>query len=205
MEDVSPRRSGSFWFWLAAAGLASLVLAASLLGPGSGPHAVPGASPAVGKSLLEFRLQPLLGADAELGLDDLKGRVSVVNFWGTWCPPCRIEFPHLVELRHKLKDRPDFQLLPVSCGGGRDDNLAALREETEAFLRQQGFELPIYADRDAWTRMAFDELLGYQGLGYPATLVLDRGGKIRGVWVGYREGDERDVETLVTTLLGGDA
>jgi hypothetical protein len=112
--------------------------------------------------------------------------------------------PHLVELRQKLKDLPDFQLLLVSCGGGRDDNLAALREETEAFLREQGFELPIYADRDAWTRMAFDELLGYQGLGYPATLVLDREGKIRGVWVGYREGDERDVETLVTTLLGGD-
>lgn len=198
LQESPPRRSASFWFWLAAATLAAAFAAIALFKPAG----TIGNSAANGKSLAALDLQPLSGAAAALGPKELEGRVSLVNFWGTWCPPCRLEFPHVVQLAEKFRSRREFQLLAVSCPADRDGKLAELREDTESFLRQNGFELPIYADPQAQTRLALQELIGASSFSYPTTVVLDREGIIRGMWVGYRPGDERDVEALVEKVLG---
>lgn len=198
MREFGDRHSGAFWFWLLAALLAASVVVITLLQPG-GPG---GHFSMSGKSLATIDLTPLHGEAAPIGPKELQGRVSVLNFWGTWCPPCRAEFPHMVKLREQFQGRPEFQLLPVSCGMGLDNDLAELREETEYFLDEQGAELPIYADPNAQTRIAVQDLLDASSFSYPTTLVLDAQAKIRGVWVGFRPGDQHEVETLVVKLLG---
>lgn len=197
MTNDASRRSGGFWFWLVMAALAVALLASSLLRP---PVASQNAL-ALGKAPARLELEPLTGDGPAIGLPELQGRVTVLNFWGTWCPPCLEEFPHVAALRIRFRRDRRFQLLAVSCPAGDDSDLSALREETAAFLRKHEFELPTYADPLEITRVAVQNLLGMTYFAYPTTLVLDETGIVRGAWTGYQAGDEREVEALVAKLL----
>ena len=57
-------------------------------------------------------------ADRKISLRDLRGKIVVLNFWATWCPPCVEEMPSLLRLQAKLKDDPRFVLLAVSTDEG---------------------------------------------------------------------------------------
>ena len=198
-EEPQPAGGGSRMFhWLLLAAVAAVFIYAFLRPAGRNEHAG-----AIGATLERVHLAPLTGGGDPVELQNLQDRVTVINFWGTWCPPCRAEFPHVVALNSRFREREPFQLFAVSCGASHDSDLAELSEETTAFLRQQEFELPTYADPDAVTRLAVQEILGGTTFSYPTTLVLDKSGVIRGVWVGYMPGEERDVEALVEKLLAG--
>lgn len=198
-EEPQPTGGGGRMFhWLLLAAVAAVFIYAFLRPAGQNEHAG-----AIGATLGRLQLAPLTGGGESVELQSLQGRVTVINFWGTWCPPCRAEFPHVVALNNRFREREPFQLFAVSCGASRDTDLAELTEETTAFLRQQEFELPTYADPEAITRMAVQEILGGTSFSYPTTLVLDQTGVIRGVWVGYAPGEERDIEALVEELLAG--
>ncbi|HWA98920.1 MAG TPA: TlpA disulfide reductase family protein [Pirellulales bacterium] len=150
--------------------------------------------------LPSLELDPLTGASEPVTLADLKGKVALVNFWGTWCPPCRDEFPHIVELDRHYRARSGFRLLAVSSDGGSDNDVEALRETTSEFLKQHdATDLPTYVDRGGRTRAAISAAIGFRG--YPTTLVLDRTGTIRGSWVGYHPGTETAMAALVDRLL----
>jgi thiol-disulfide isomerase/thioredoxin len=152
--------------------------------------------PGVGSPVPAMRFAPLVGADKEVSTSSLRGNVAVINFWGTWCPPCRREFPHLVALGKKLASEPRFRLVAVSCGSNVESEL---RQETADFLQRQQAELPVYWDPDNQARAEVDRTIGFDG--YPTTLVVDAKGVIRGVIVGYTPGDETVLEHLVRTLL----
>ena len=154
---------------------------------------------AVGRRLPDLRLQPLTGTDQPVALEDLAGQVAVVNFWGTWCPPCRMELPHIARLQETFGDRPDFRLLAVSCGPGGEEDLEELRANTAATLRQSGIEMPTYADPGFVTRRAFDAVDEFSV--YPTTFVMDRQGVIRGVWVKFDRRMPPAIEQLVARLL----
>jgi thiol-disulfide isomerase/thioredoxin len=156
--------------------------------------------PAVGKRLPSLDLKPLTGDGKPVALGDLESRVTLIDFWGTWCPPCRDEFPHIAALATQFRNRPDFQVLAVSCGGGEED-FAQIEEQTKAFLESYKIDLPTYKDPGGYSRRAIDLVAGFQG--YPTTLVLDRNGIIRGLWFGYRAGYEQQIEKLVAELLAG--
>ncbi len=126
-----------------------------------------------------------LAEDGEgVTLDDLKGKVVLINFWGTWCPECVKEFPELVALEKKYRGRKDFRLLAVSCGAGYDkeNELSGIRIQTQAFIDQRGVDMPIYLDPDFQTRSVVEKTVGWQG--YPTTLLLDRNHRIQKAWVG---------------------
>ena len=133
---------------------------------------------------------------------DLDGKVVLINFWGTWCPPCRAEFPHIVALYSKLRNEADFKLLAVSCNPGAPDdvNENELRETTQAFLDNRETDMPAYADLDGSARLHFQKVTA-RSMGYPTTIALDRTGTIRGMWEGYRPGTERDIVALIEQLL----
>ena len=155
----------------------------------------------VGKTLRELKLQPLIGRGEPVSLDDLRGKVVLINFWGTWCPPCRQEFPELVKLVQQHARDADFRFLSVSCPAGLNVDVAVLRKDTLAFLQQAGVELSVYVDPDSSTQRAITMQRMADGFGYPTTLILDRQGGVRGFWEGYDPQYIDQMESLVQQLL----
>lgn len=155
--------------------------------------------PAVGHSLSLLELDPLTGGGDALTLSDISGKVVLLNFWGTWCPPCRQEIPHIDALHREYGQRDDFLLLAVSCSGQQREDLDSLRKETSSFLEQRGLTLPTYADTNSATREAYDSIGGFRG--YPTTVLIDREGVVRMVWTGYYPGVEEQMAEGIRTLL----
>jgi thiol-disulfide isomerase/thioredoxin len=156
----------------------------------------------VGQRLPELRVIALDDASKSIAMEDLNGRVVLVNLWGTWCPPCRVELPHIVELAKKYRDRPDFQLLAITCGQRIPEKIDPLREQTQGFLRQTGLDLPTYLDPDAVTRRAIIALTGrLGGLSLPMTFLIDRQGVIRNVWTGFHPSYSEEIDQSIAQLL----
>ena len=152
---------------------------------------------AIGKKMPALDLVPLTGPGQPVTLDQLEGKVVMVNFWATWCGPCMIELPHIDDLYKHFATRDDFLLLAVSCD---DENIAALRHKIRALFEQENLVLPTYADPQGITREAFHKVDNWQGA-IPMTFVLDRSGIIRKVWPGYYPGQEKDMKATVEQLL----
>lgn len=207
MQDQShmPRTTNVPWLWMIlAVAVGILTLRLTLLPPVRSQLGVQ--HPGVGKKMPELWLQPLTFAGDAISLEDLKGQVVVLNFWGTWCPPCQLELPHVAELARHYANDERCRVLAVSCGpqtGDPESLLPDLQLETTATLEAARLKLRTYADPDMRTRMALHESIGFES--YPTTLVFDGDGIIRGVWDGYAPGDEKDIAELVESLLDNDA
>jgi cytochrome c biogenesis protein CcmG, thiol:disulfide interchange protein DsbE len=155
----------------------------------------------VGEQLLHLKLLPLTGSASPVSASDLKNHVTLLNFWGTWCPPCRVELPHIAELRKRFAGHAEFNLLAVSCPSfDQREDRQSLQEETEALMKQLGLDLPTYFDPEGTTQAAVDQSINFEG--FPTTLLLDQRGTIRAVWSGYRPGMETEVERYVAKVLG---
>ena len=201
-ELGGPDRSPRWRWWIAP--LAFLLAAGLLFALRASPD--PARNKVIGNRLPETSLQGLTGSDRTIRSEDLAGSVVLLNFWATWCGPCRIELPHLVKLQKKLSSREDFQFLAVSVGPAESaDELAALRRETLNFLGGLDMDIPTYADPGYATLGGFGELTQrlepFMGQGLPTTVVLDREGIIRGTWIGYAPGVEVQMEEMVGQLL----
>lgn len=151
----------------------------------------------------ELDLRGLVGTEQVLTNQEIKNRVLVLHFWGTWCPPCRMEYPEFAELYSQFRDDPDVVIASVSCSGGPiEENLEQLQTETQGFHQQLGVELPVYADPVAYTRSWVAAILP-GGLGYPTTLLIDRQGMIQDAAVGYRAGEMKRLAGRIESLKKG--
>jgi cytochrome c biogenesis protein CcmG, thiol:disulfide interchange protein DsbE len=158
--------------------------------------------PAVGRTVGNLSLTSL--ADPARRPPTFVGRVTLLNFWGTWCPPCRRELPGLVRLADRLRSEPAFQLVAVSCGGRAPENMAALTESTDAFLKEavspsQRSAIEPWADPEGRTRMIFSTSFGFEA--FPTTYLVGPDAKVRQVWVGYRSRDEADIARAIVAAL----
>ncbi|MCE9544166.1 MAG: TlpA family protein disulfide reductase [Planctomycetia bacterium] len=199
-RPAQPKRSLAFWFVLAAV-VAAIYVYREWAGPSLKDQG--SNSPVIGQPLLVLDLQGLTGGAKDVSLADLKGKVTLVNFWGVWCPPCRQELPHIAALQRAFAARDDFRLLAVSCASPYEQlSLEELREGTDEFLTEQKLQLPTYADLKGVSRTSVGMVLGTQSLpGYPTTVLLDGQGTIRGVWVGYASGYEKDMKRVIVETL----
>lgn len=136
----------------------------------------PAANPAavVGALAPDFTLQTVDGD--RLRLSDLRGKVVAVNFWATWCAPCRLEMP---DLQSRADQFPD-QLAVVGV------NFAETAEEVAAFRDQVGVHFPLLLDPEA------DVQRLYRVLGYPTTFFLDQAGIIQFQHIGLMSGGQLD-------------
>ena len=196
-----PSTAGSRGLWfilslLGVLGLAAVVLILNTLTPVSQPES----HAAVGSRLAALDLKPLTGEATPVTLDDLKGKVVLVDFWGTWCPPCRVELPHLAQVAGKFATQPNFRFLPISCGQGRVEDPEELRSRTEETLQQLDLGVATYWDPAYTTRRAFDKVGRLEG--FPTTFLMDRQGVIRHVWVGHSSQLSEQVESGIRELLG---
>ena len=116
-----------------------------------------------GESAPDFTLTGLSGE--KVRLSDFRGKVILLNFWASWCPPCREEIPALVSLEKAMAGK-DFRMLAVAIDkGGRD----AIVE----FLKREGVTLPVLLDPDG----SVGKTYGITGV--PETFVIDKKGTIR--------------------------
>jgi len=162
--------------------------------------------PAVGHPLRLVELTGLTGTDEVVTRDDLIGRVVLINFWATWCGPCREELPHIAELEKKYRGLPDVKILAVSVGPADSQReREQLTNATAELLSQAKLDLPTYADPGDLTRQTLEATGAAAGRtgtsGVPTTAVLDRSGIVRGVWVGYVPGAEQQMQRLILQLI----
>jgi len=119
---------------------------------------------------------PRLGG-GRVGLDSLKGKVVIVNFWATWCEPCREEMPSLEKLYRKMEGKP-FELLAVSVDDRKDDVSETAREMNLSF--------PILLDPGGSIARTWGTVM------FPETYIIGPDGVIRDKILGGRDwtGDE---------------
>ena len=147
------------------------------------PKPAPAAVSASGKrQTLDFRLPDLAGSRWQLS--DRRGKVVVVNFWATWCPPCRQETPGLVRLYRDYRAR-GVEVVGITM----DDDP---RKAVPPFLREYGIPYPVLVpDSSFGLANDIDSL--------PTTLLIDRQGRVAKVFVGAV--GESDVADELDLLL----
>lgn len=152
-------------------------------------------NPLQGKMAPNFTLKDTQGKD--VSLSDFKGKAVVVDFWATWCAPCKIEIPWLAQFNTKYAGQ-GLVILGVSEDNLDMDNKAALEKEKKDIAVkavQLGINYPVLID-DANVSTPYG---GVEGL--PTTFFIDRGGKIVASTVGLAPRDE--IEADIQKALGG--
>ncbi len=153
----------------------------------------------IGRDLPQLDLKPLTEGTPAVSREQLLGKITVLHFWGTWCPPCKEEFPEFVKLADRFADNPDVAIVSVSSSGGPEYDLDALRDKTVEFMAAYGASMPTYSDPAAMTRQQIALILPNGSMGYPTTLLVDRDGKIFKLLNGYYPGD---MEKLIPAIEG---
>jgi len=140
-----------------------------------------GAAPALALQDLEGRAHRL---------EDYRGKVVLVNFWATWCEPCRAEMPAMNQLRASLAGQP-FAVLAV--------NLGEPESRIRRFLEQMPLDFAVLLDRDTSTGKAWRARV------LPVSYVLDARGRIRYRALGEVDWMRDDVRKVIAALLPREA
>jgi peroxiredoxin len=123
-----------------------------------------------------------------VNLSDYKGKVVLLNFWASWCFPCREEMPSMQELYQIFKDR-DFEILAV--------NLDKFGEEKVfSFVSNYGLTFPILLDKELKTA------LSYEVRNIPTTYVIDKNGIIKEKIIGGVRWTQPEFVNKIETLMG---
>jgi cytochrome c biogenesis protein CcmG/thiol:disulfide interchange protein DsbE len=125
-------------------------------------------------------------------LSELRGKVVVLNFWATWCPPCKEEAPSLNHLHSYIQSRNGLVL-----GVAADDDATAFAK----FVRDEGLTFPTY--RDPSTKDQHSPIAESYGTSViPETYIIDRHGKIARKFVGPQQFDSPQMLAYLDALLG---
>jgi len=148
------------------------------------PAAVSDSKAAEGAAAPDFTVKDLEGKDVTLS--SLKGSVVLVNFWATWCPPCKEEIPSMIKLNKAMSGKA-FRMLAISIDEGG-------KEAVDSFFKGSK-DLPSYLDTDAKT----SQLYGTTGV--PETFIVDKQGIIQKKIVGGMDWSAPDVISYLDELL----
>jgi len=153
-----------------------LMMVVFLLGACSGVSAIE-----IGEDAPEITLRDMDGKS--VNLSDFKGKVIILDFFATWCPPCRQEIPDFIELQRTYNDK-GFTMVAVS--------LVSL-EEAKDFARKVGINYPVLID-DGKASATYGPVRSI-----PTTYVIGKDFKIAKIYIGYRPKDifENDIKELL--------
>lgn len=161
---------------------AVLLLLVAVLASGCSKKEVPAQE---GVAAPDFTLSDLSGKQVQLS--SLKGKVVLVNFWATWCPPCREEIPSMVKLNQIMQGK-NFQMLAISIDEGGE-------QAVQEFFRQNGVTLPALLDNDGSVSRR------YGTTGVPETFIVDGKGTIRKKVIGGVEWSSPEVVRYLEELM----
>ena len=195
--DSSSASSGALRVLLAGGFIVGLLMAAALAGTdqlnrlrtaaGSARETsslpVAAAGPLVGDPAPDFELVEA-GTGNKLRLSDFRGQPVLVNFWATWCAPCRTEMPALEKAATTYRNA-GLQVLAVNFGESQPAVLA--------FAAELGLQLPLLLDSDGAVQAT------YRVPGYPSSYFIDRQGRVAAVHLGILTEDQL-VARLATIL-----
>lgn len=125
-------------------------------------------------------------ASTDVSLSDLKGQVVLINFWASWCGPCRQEMPVLEQLYKKYKSA-GFTLVGV--------NVEPKSADAEGFLKSTPVSFPVLFDPESKVSRL------YEVTGMPSTVIVDRTGKVRYIHHGYKPGEESEYIDQIRSLV----
>lgn len=120
----------------------------------------------------DFTLRTLDGKAVQLS--DYRGKRVIVNFWATWCPPCRAEIPDF----QKLYEKKDVEILAVNLTETEEST-----EEVKGFIKEYGMTFPVLMDKRS------DVSTTYQVRAYPTSYMIDSNGRIQFVAMGALNND----------------
>lgn len=125
--------------------------------------------------------------DQQVSLSSLKGKVVLLNFWATWCPPCREEIPSMMKLNKAMAGKP-FQMVCVSVDDGG-------KKAVSEFFKNTGFSLPAYFDPTGQAPKTY-------GLtGVPESFVIDKNGVIVKKVIGGLDWNSPEVIAFIEGLM----
>ena len=124
---------------------------------------------------------------SSLKLSDLKGKVVLLNFWATWCPPCREEIPSMMKLNSLMAGKP-FQMVAVSIDEGG-------KPAIESFFKETGYSLPTYQDASGASPKA------YGVTGVPETFIIDKNGVLVKKIIGGAAWNSPEVVSFLEGLM----
>jgi len=153
-------------------------------GQGGNPAGHAGGHAAIGTEAPEFALPDLDGKVVKTG--DLRGKVVILDFWATWCPPCRQEVPHFIALQSKYRDQ-GLAIVGLSLDKGGASVVKPFVEEYNV-----NYMMLIANDETASS---------YGGItGIPTTFVIDKNGKVVKRFLGYTDPEvfEETIKPLLT-------
>jgi len=151
-------------------------------GPGRGYPAarlIPDSNHTLAKGEIAPNFQLQLADGRMLQLSDLQGSPVMINFWATWCGPCRLEMPEII---HHAEAHPELIVLAV--------NTQEEQAQVEPFVAEFGMPMPVLLDETGEVRKL------YEVRGMPTTIFIDRDGKVTQQWSGLLTGE------MLTKLLG---
>ncbi len=140
-----------------------------------------------GTELLDFELQDLKGNNIKLS--SYRGKVVFLNFWATWCPPCRSEMPSMETLYKEYRDR-GLEILAV--------DLQEDRERVEAFFKEYGLTFTALLD----TSGKVGAMYGARSI--PTTYIIDRKGFIVAGAIGSRDWASPEAKAYIEALLAAE-
>lgn len=137
-----------------------------------------------------WKLPDLAGKTVQL--EDYKGKVLVVDFWGSWCGPCRAELPYFEAAYKRYKDRG---VAFLGINWERETTTAARLKAAKEFLKESGYTFPVVLDHE---RVAVNS---YEVGAFPTLYLIDRTGRIRYRNVGLSDGIDEILEAQIESLV----
>lgn len=138
----------------------------------------------VGQKAPDFTLQTLAGE--EVSLSDFKGKKVMINFWATWCPPCRAETPHMVKYYNEQAEKENFEILSVNAMSTESNS-----KKVEDFIKEYEMTFPIVIDPRGET------VKQYEVLNFPTSFFVNTEGVIEQK---LNLVDEEQLEKVVKSL-----
>lgn len=128
----------------------------------------------------------LPGIDGVVHLKELKGKVVYLDFWASWCIPCRKSFPWMHDIKQSYADQ-GFEVVAV--------NLDKDRDLADAFLKTMDVNFKVAFDKSG------ESASSYKLKGMPSSYLIGRDGKVHASHIGFRDKDKQQLESVIQSLL----
>jgi peroxiredoxin len=142
-----------------------------------------------GEAAPDFTLRDINGQ--QVSLSSFKGKVVLLNFWATWCGPCKLEMPHLDKMDRELEEK-GFEVISISTDDARASS------KVKPLVKRGGYGFTVLLDKETTVVSQYNPAKTL-----PYNVLIDRTGAIHKVFQGYNPGDEVELRAEVESLLEG--